>query len=252
MGPVKVRVRLFAVLRERAGSDSIEIELADDATVADALARLAAAPPLAEVLERMPVRMAVNRSYAGAETPLAAGDELALIPPISGGAPEDDAAAGAGAGPHARVTEEPLSLDALAASVGRPEAGAVVTFQGVTRAVARLDYEAYREMAEERIAAILRDCAQRHALAAAAAEHRVGSVPLGEPSVIVAVAAGHREEAFAGAREAIDRIKAEAPIWKREVEGDGEARWVEGAAPPVDPAPPVASSLDPGTREPAR
>jgi molybdopterin converting factor subunit 1 len=231
MGPVNVRVRLFAVLRERAGSDSIEIELAEDATVADALAQLAAAPSLAELLERMPVRMAVNRSYASAETPLAPGDELALIPPISGGA-----------GPHVRVTEEALSLDDLARSVSRPEAGAVVTFQGVTREVARLDYEAYREMAEERMAEILRDCVARHGLAAAAAEHRVGSVALGEPSVIVAVAAAHRGEAFAGAREAIDRIKAEAPIWKREVERDGAARWVEGAQPPVDP----------GIREPAR
>lgn len=231
MGPVNVRVRLFAVLRERAGSDSIEIELADGATVADALAQLATAPSLAEVLDRMPVRMAVNRSYAAAETPLAPGDELALIPPISGGAE-----------PHVRVTEEPLSLDDLARSVGRPEAGAVVAFQGVTREVARLDYEAYREMAEERMAEILRECARRHGLEAAAAEHRVGSVPLGESSVIVAVAAAHRGEAFAGAREAIDRIKAEAPIWKREVERDGAARWVEGAQPP----------LDPSSREPAR
>lgn len=236
MGAVNVRVRLFAVLRERAGSDSIEIELADGATVGDALAELAAAPPLSELLDRMPVRMAVNRTYAAADTRLAPGDELALIPPISGGAPGAE-----GAVPHARVTEQPLSLEELSRAVGRPEAGAVVSFQGVTREVARLDYEAYREMAEERIAEILGECVRRHGLAAAAAEHRVGAVPLGEPSVIVAVSAAHREEAFAGAREAIDRIKAEAPIWKREVERDGAARWVEGSAPP----------LDPGAREPA-
>ena len=117
-----------------------------------------------------------------------------------------------------------------------PEAGAVVTFQGMTREVARLDYEAYREMAAERIAAILRECIARHGLAAVAAEHRVGSVPLGEPSVIVAVSAPHREEAFAGAREAIDRIKAEAPIWKREAEAGGEGRWAEGQAPPLGSA----------------
>ncbi|HEX2392152.1 MAG TPA: molybdenum cofactor biosynthesis protein MoaE [Solirubrobacterales bacterium] len=239
---MNVRVRLFAVLRERAGSDSLAIELAEDATVGDALAALAAAPPLAETLERMPVRMAVNRAYAGPETPLAADDELALIPPISGGAEPParhrSAAAGSprgGAEPHVRVTEEDLSLEALARLVGRPEAGAVVTFQGVTREVARLEYEAYREMAERRIAEILRDCIVRHRLEAAAAEHRLGAVALGEPSVIVAVSAAHRGEAFAGAREAIDRIKAEAPIWKREVERDGERRWVEGAAPPLDP-----------------
>ncbi len=89
-------------------------------------------------------------------------------------------------------------------------------------------------MATERIAAILRDCVERHGLEAAAAEHRVGSVPLGEPSVVVAVSAAHREEAFAGAREAIDRVKAEAPIWKQEVEGEGNGesrRWVEGSTP---------------------
>ncbi len=85
-------------------------------------------------------------------------------------------------------------------------------------------------MAGERIEAILGECVSAHGLEAAAAEHRVGSVPLGEPSVIVAVSAAHRGEAFAGAREAIDRIKAEAPIWKREVEG-GEGRWVEGTRP---------------------
>jgi molybdopterin converting factor subunit 1 len=261
MGPVNVRVRLFAVLRERAGSDSVEIELAEDATVADALERLAASPPLAELLERMPVRLAVNRSYADAATRLAPGDELALIPPISGGAPGAAEPHPGPTEPHVRVTEEPLSLEALAAAVGRPEAGAVVTFQGVTREVARLDYEAYGEMAAERIAAILRDCIDRHGLEAAAAEHRVGSVALGEPSVIVAVSAAHRGEAFAGAREAIDRIKAEAPIWKREVEGDGAARWVEGAQPPldpvaqVDPAPQADSAAPPTDRsapEPAR
>ena len=218
-----VRVRLFAALREQAGSDSIEIELGEGATVADALEQLSAQPPLAGLLERLPVAMAVNRDYASPETPLRAEDELALIPPISGGA-----------GVHVRVTEEPLSLEALSRSVGRSEAGAIVSFQGVTREVERLDYEAYREMAESRMAAILEECVARHGLLAAAAEHRVGAVALGEPAVIVAVAAAHRGEAFAGAREAIDRIKAEAPIWKREVGSDGEARWVEGEAPPLE------------------
>ncbi|HEX6228446.1 MAG TPA: molybdenum cofactor biosynthesis protein MoaE [Solirubrobacterales bacterium] len=215
-----LQVRLFAILREQAGRESIEIELEEGATVAEALAALRGGSPLAETLERLPVRMAVNREYAAPETRLAAGDELALIPPVSGGAT-----------PHARVTEEPLSLAALSEAVASPRAGAIVTFQGVTREVERLDYEAYREMAEERIAAILADCVERHRLESAAAEHRVGPVALGEPSVIVAASAAHREEAFAGAREAIDRIKAEAPIWKREVERDGSARWVEGRRP---------------------
>jgi molybdopterin converting factor subunit 1 len=224
---MRVRVRLFAILRERAGRDELELELVDGATVADAIAAVGAAPGLDGVLERLPMRMAVNRDYASEETPLAAGDELALIPPVSGGAGSDPDAK-----VHARVADEPLSLQSVAALVPRPAAGAIVTFQGTTRDVDRLEYEAYREMAEERIAEILRQCVERHGLEAAAAEHRVGSVPLSEASVIVAVSAAHRSEAFAGAREAIDRIKAEAPIWKKEVEADAE-HWVEGARPPL-------------------
>lgn len=199
----------------------MDLELADGATVADAFAELSRIDTLGSLLDKMPVRMAVNRSYAEPDMLLAAGDELALIPPISGGADV-----------QARVTDEELSLNALADLVGRPSAGAVVAFQGVTREVSSLHYEAYREMAQERIEQILRECVERHGLAAAAAEHRIGSVGLGRPSVIVAVSAPHRAEAFDGAREAIDRIKAEAPIWKREVEGDGSSSWVEGRPAP--------------------
>jgi molybdopterin synthase catalytic subunit len=165
--------------------------------------------------------MAVNREYAPEDHVLDPGDELALIPPVSGG----EAAI-----VHARVTIEPLSLDAVAGRVRDPRAGAVVTFQGVTRDVDRLEYEAYVEMAEEKIAAIVAEAVARHGLCAAAAEHRVGDVPLSEPSVTVAASAPHRGEAFAGARQIIDRIKAEAPIWKKEIEG-GEERWVEGKRP---------------------
>lgn len=218
---MKVTVRLFAVLRERAGRDSVEIELPEEATVAEAFARLAAAPGLAELADRTSVRMAVNREFASRGARIRPGDELALIPPISGGART-----------WAAVSAEPLSAERLSAWVGDPGAGAVVTFQGVTREVASLDYEAYREMAEERIAAILEESADRHGLLAAAAEHRVGNVPLGEPGVVVAVSAGHRGEAFEGAREAIDRIKSEAPIWKRELDAGGAGRWVEGTAAP--------------------
>jgi MoaE-MoaD fusion protein len=212
---VEVKVRLFAVLRERAGAREVTLELPDGARVRDAIAALEG------VADGLPVVMAVNREYAREDSPLDAGDELALIPPVSGGAT---------AVAHARVTEEPLSLDALVARVRDARAGAVVTFQGVTREVERLDYEAYVEMAEGRIAEIVAAAIERHGLCAAAAEHRVGPVPLSEPSVAVAVSAPHRGEAFAGARELIDRIKAEAPIWKREVDG-GEGRWVEGTRP---------------------
>jgi cyclic pyranopterin phosphate synthase len=137
----------------------------------------------------------------------------------------------------ARVREDQLDAAELAAAVGRPGAGATVVFMGTTRDVERLEYEAYREMAEERIGEILEAVVAAHGLEAAAAEHRIGSVPLGEPSVVVAVSAAHRGEAFSGARDAIDRIKAEAPIWKREVEGE-RTEWVDGAVPPAaEPAP---------------
>jgi molybdopterin synthase catalytic subunit/molybdopterin converting factor small subunit len=215
---VEVTVRLFAILRERAGSSQVSLELPEGACVSDALEALRpVAPP------ELPLVMAVNREYARGDHVLDAGDELALIPPVSGG----EAVTGA---LRVRVSEAPLSLDALAAAVRDSRAGAIVTFSGVTRRVERLDYEAYVEMAEERMAQIVEEVAARHELCRAAAEHRVGSVPLSEPSVIVAVSAPHRGEAFAGARELIDRIKAEAPIWKKEVEG-GEERWVEGTRP---------------------
>ncbi len=214
-------MNLFAVLRERAGRDSVELELEQGATVADALAALAELPELAEPLRRVPVQLAVNRDYASEQTQLHAGDELALIPPLSGGAQ-----------PHVDVGERALSLEAVTAAVRDPRAGAVVSFQGVTREVAALEYEAYVEMARERIAVILQDAIGIHRLCAAAAEHRVGIVPLGEPSVVVAASAAHRDEAFAGAREIIDRIKSEAPIWKRELDERGVSRPVEGTPAP--------------------
>ena len=208
---MRVTVRLFAGLRERAGRSEIELDLPDGARVADALSAVR------DLAAGVPLVMAVNREYAQEDAVLAAGDELALIPPVSGGA----------AGARALVRAEPLSLDDVAARVRDPRAGAVVTFSGVTREVDHLDYEAYAEMAEAEIERIVAAAVQRHGLCAAAAEHRVGRVPLGEASVVVAASAPHRGEAFAGAREIIDEIKARAPIWKRE-----EGEWNPGTLPP--------------------
>jgi molybdopterin synthase catalytic subunit len=206
-----VRVRLFAGLRERAGADEIGLELPEGASVGDALDRVGA------LTDGVPVVMAVNQEYADRSVALAPGDELALIPPVSGGS--------VGA-MHVRVTSEPLALQALIELVRDPRAGAVVTFLGVTREVPELDYEAYEPMAQRKIAEIVAAASERHGLCAAAAEHRVGVVPLSEPSVAVAVSAPHRDAAFAGAREIIDEIKARAPIWKKE-----EGEWVRGTTP---------------------
>ena len=213
-----MRIRLFAQLRQHAGTEFLDTELPDGVTVADALRELARRPPLDGLLDRLPVRMAVNRELAGANVRLHPGDELALLPPVSGGSD-----------PVAFVTDEPIDARAVTELVRRPGAGAVVTFEGVVRDVEFLDYEAYREMAQEQMARIVAAAVERHGLAAGAAAHRVGRVALGEPGVVVAASAAHREEAFAGAREIIDTIKAQAAIWKRELDG-GEERWVVTAA----------------------
>jgi MoaE-MoaD fusion protein len=234
---VRVSVRLFAGLRERAGTDRLEVELPDDARVADVLAAMAGTP-VGELRPRECV-VAVNREYATADEPVRAGDEVALVPPVSGGSGGDDP--GVGGAPVAgadvvvrrvRVTAEPLDLSSLADAVRDPRAGAVVLFEGVTREVPELDYEAYAEMAVARIEAIAAEEAERHGLCAVAIEHRTGTVARSEPSVIVAASAPHRGEAFAGARALIDRVKAEAPIWKVEVTAEGRIR-VEGTLPPA-------------------
>src|SRR4051794_26018433 len=210
---VKISVRLFAGLRERAGSDRVELELPDDARASDVLAAMGMQPGQCIV--------ALDREYAAADALIRPEHEVALIPPVSGGA-----------GPVrlVAVTDEPLDLAAVAAAVRDSRAGAVVCFEGVTRDVEALDYEAYAEMAREKLEAIGSEESARHGLCAVALVHRVGRVPLSEPSVIVAASAAHRGDAFAGARALIDRVKAEAPIWKVELTAEGERR-VEGVLP---------------------
>jgi molybdopterin synthase catalytic subunit len=212
-------VRLFAGLRERAGSTHVEVELAEGASVRDLLAAMGDTPVGA--LRPGQCVVALDREYAGADELVRSDQEVALIPPVSGGA-----------GPVrlAEITAEPLDLAVVAAAVRDPRAGAVVTFEGMTRDVEALDYEAYAEMASERLVAIGTEEAERHGLCAVALMHRVGRVPLSEPSVIVSASAAHRGEAFAGARALIDRVKAEAPIWKVELTEAGERR-VEGTLP---------------------
>jgi len=211
---MEIRIRLFAGLRERAGAPEVALELPDGALVSDALTEMY------ELIGDVPVVMAVNRDYADRDEPLRAGDELALIPPVSGGAL---------VAAHVRVTDEPLSLDSVYQRVRDPRAGAVVTFSGVTREVAQLDYEAYMPMAERKMEHIVLAAIERHNLSAAAAEHRIGVVELSEASVTVAASAPHRAEAFAGAREIIDDIKAQVPIWKKEA-----GQW-KGTHPPSRP-----------------
>jgi MoaE-MoaD fusion protein len=211
---VKITVRLFAGLRERAGADRVELELPDDARAGDVLAAMGLEPGQCIV--------ALDREYARADEPVLATHEVALIPPVSGGA--DDVVR------LVEVTEAPLDPAVVLEAVRDPRAGAVVLFEGVTRDVEALDYEAYVEMATSKLETIAAEVAAKHGLWRVAVVHRVGRVALSEPSVLVAVSGAHRGETFAGARELIDRAKAEAPIWKVELTEDGPQR-VEGALP---------------------
>ena len=215
---VIITVRLFAGLRERAGADHIELDLPDDARAADVLAAMDLQPGQCIV--------ALDMEYASADERVLPEHEVALIPPVSGGA--DDPVR------LVEITDRPLDLATVAAAVRDTRAGAVVCFEGVTRDVEALDYEAYVDMARAKLRAIGEEEAERHGLCAVALLHRTGRVPLSEPSVIVAASAGHRGEAFAGARALIDRVKAEAPIWKVELTPEG-ARRVEGVLPDSAP-----------------
>jgi len=204
-----VTVRLFAGLRERAGWARRELE---------GLERVADVWPALELGEEPGgLLYAVNREYAEPGQELRDGDEVALIPPVSGGA--------------FRVTEEPLSLDAAVAEVADERAGGIATFTGTVRRQSRgrevlhLEYEAYAEMAEDVITQLAAELDKAHDLCGIAIHHRVGRVEIGEPSVVIAVSAPHRQDALAACREAIDRLKETVPLWKKEVYEGGE-EWL--------------------------
>ena len=197
------------------------LQLGDGATVADAIAQLRGGA-LAGLPENAPFVAAVAREYVKPDHPLAEGDELALVPPVSGGA---------GAVRLAEVTGEPLDPEALRKLVADPSTGATVVFLGTTREVPSLEYEAYVEMAEEKIRQLAEAVVAEHGLAAIAVAHRTGTVELMEPSIVIAASAGHRAEAFAGARALLDAVKSQAPIWKQEHPEDGPPAWVAGTLP---------------------
>jgi MoaE-MoaD fusion protein len=203
-----VSVRLFAGLRERAGFTQREI---DAATVAEVWAALGLGDEPAGLL------YAVNKEYAKPDRALADGDEVALIPPVSGGA--------------FLLSDEPLSLDRVVDEVRDEQAGAIATFTGTTRiqsrgrTVTHLDYEAYEGMAEKTMAEIADGLAARYELCAIAIHHRIGRVGIGDTSVVIAVSAPHRQDALAACKDAIDELKERVPLWKKEVYEAGE-EWI--------------------------
>jgi molybdopterin synthase catalytic subunit/molybdopterin converting factor small subunit len=208
---MRITVRLFAALRERAGWSQRELDLPDGALIGDVW------PALGIGDEPPGLAYARNREYAARETAVAAGDEVAVIPPVSGGA--------------FAIGPDPLDLDAVVAQVADPAAGAIATFIGTTRThsrgrtVVHLEYDAYAEMAESEMARIADDVKARHDILHVAISHRTGHVPTGEASVIIAVSAAHRGPAMDACREAIDTLKRTVPVWKKEVFEGGE-EWI--------------------------
>ena len=208
---VIVQVRLFAGLRERAGQGSLRIELPDGSTMADVWASLNLGDEPGGLL------YARNKTYVERFEPLASGDEVALIPPVSGG--------------DFRLSAEPLSVESAVAAVRDDDAGAIATFIGTTRAHSRgrevihLEYEAYEGMAEQVMADLAAKLADRHRLQKVAIHHRIGVVEVGETSVVIAVSAPHRAAALAACRDAIDELKVSVPLWKKETYVGGE-EWI--------------------------
>ena len=202
-------MKLFAGLRERAGWSEREL---------DGAGRVSEVWPLLGLGdEPAGLLYAVNKEYAERDHELSDGDEVALIPPVSGGA--------------FRLSETPLSLDAAVAEVARDEAGAIATFTGTTRVHSRgrtvqhLEYEAYPGMAQKVMAEIADELRTRYEITEIAIHHRTGRVDIGEPSVMIAVSAPHREAALAACKDAIDTLKERVPLWKKEVYEGGE-EWI--------------------------
>jgi molybdopterin synthase catalytic subunit len=235
---MRVSVLYFAVLRERLRCEQETMELPAGATVAQALAEIAARH--ADIAGLLPqVQTAVNRQMAAGTLALAEGDELALLPPVAGGsapgsgpeAANGNATAPAPVRRKIAVLAQPLSLGAVVAEVEGVERGGIVTFTGVVRRhgrhgeVVRLEYEAYAEMAEQVLAEIAEEIEREWPGTHVAIHHRVGALQVGEVAVVIAAAAPHRAEAFDACEAAIDRLKRRAPIWKKEIGSHGE-EWI--------------------------
>jgi molybdopterin synthase catalytic subunit len=218
---MQIQVRFFAVLRERVRRDGQGLELPDGASVADAVDALAAQHDAVGAM-RGRFQTAVNCAMVPPETALSDGDELALIPPVAGGAGERVAR---------MVHDRAPSLDVCVAAVKTPETGGIATFTGCVRRrnqgrdVERLEYEAYDEMANKVLRELCEAIEAEIPDARLAVEHRAGVLAVGDVAVVIAAAAPHRAEAFAACREMIERLKRDVPIWKKEVGPDGE-EWI--------------------------
>jgi len=219
---MKAKVRLFARLADLAGARETELELGEGLSVAEAFDALCRRfPEMADLAGSL--MYAVNAEYVSPDHPLRAGDELALIPPVSGGGSEG----------LFEVTSEPLDPERLITHVRRDESGAVAVFLGVVRdnsmgrRVLYLEYDAYPEMATRVMRLIAEEAMARWPITDIAMQHRTGRLEIGEASLLIAVSSPHRREAFEACHHLVDRFKEVVPIWKKEVWEDGEV-WIEG------------------------
>lgn len=215
---MRIHVLYFAVFRERLGRDEEHVDVADGATVAQAIDALGARhTDIAKLRGRF--RVAVNQEFAVDEHVLRDGDEVALIPPVAGGSR------------HVLLSDQPLSLDRCITAVGGPGMGGIVTFTGMVRLHSRgttidhLEYEAYAPMAVKVMTQLCEEIEAEVAGAKLAVEHRVGHLVIGDIAVVIAAAAPHRAEAFTACRAMIDRLKDRVPIWKKEI-GTGGEEWI--------------------------
>ncbi len=222
---IQVHVLAFGVLKDSLGSDAIPVELHEGATVAGLLTQLGERHPGAMLRG---IAVSVNAEYAAASHVLRAGDEVGLLPPVSGGAPESAEKAVCTA-----LTRERIDAEKLVAAAKRGEDGAVVVFDGIVRNNSRgrqtlhLDYEAYEEMAAKQMEELAREALVKFGVRHVTMVHRLGRLVVGETSVLIVVASAHRAQGFEACRWLIDTLKKTVPIWKKETFVDG-AVWADG------------------------
>ncbi|MCS7191757.1 MAG: molybdenum cofactor biosynthesis protein MoaE [Armatimonadetes bacterium] len=221
---IKVRIRFLGPAKDLAGCDEVALNLPMGSSVSMAIEELVQIlPALKDALPNY--RFAVNAEYAEKETLLVDGDELAIIPPVSGGIVETDETI------FVKLTDEPIDVSNLLSFVASPQAGAIVTFLGTVRefshdkSVLALTYEAYEPMATKELRRIAEEMKGKWQICKVAIVHRVGMLSVSEISVAIVASAPHRAEAFAATRYAIERIKEIVPIWKREHFADGTSCW---------------------------
>ncbi len=222
---MQIRILLFGVLKDLVGRPTDVVDLPAGARVKDVLSHYVRQAPRIEAM--LPsLACSVNEEYAAADRELAAGDEVALLPPVSGGAP-------AAANGEIRIVREPIATQFVVAALKRPEDGAAVVFEGVVRDNTRgrrtlyLDYEAYEPMALKQMESLATEARERFAVRGISIIHRLGRLEIGETSVLIVVASAHRGAAFEACRWIIDTLKKKVPIWKKEYFEDG-AVWADG------------------------